>query len=138
MPWYCAKWRGGSETVVRARVKMAWNKWRELAGVVNDKQMPRKVKVKLYRTVLRPVLLYGLEACSLTRKEEKILETTEMRILRGIIGVTLRDKERNDEIRKELEVCIITVKAREYRLRLFGHLHGVRMMESQQKKSCLL
>ena len=31
----------------------------------------------------------------------------------------------NNEIRKELEVCIITAKARENRLRWFGHLHSV-------------
>ena len=98
----------------------------------------KKTESEILHKVLRPVLLYGLEAYSLTRQEEKMLETTEMRMLRRIIGVSLRNKERNDEIRKELEVCIITVKAREYRLRLFGHLHGVRMMESQQKKSCLL
>ena len=77
----------------------------------------------MYKTVLRLVLLFGLEACALTRKEEKILETTEMRMLRRIIGVSLRDKKRNDESRKELEVCIITAKARENRLRWFGHLH---------------
>ena len=44
-------------------------------------------------------------------------------MLRWIIGVLLRDKKRNDEIRKELEVCIIIAKPRENRLRWFGHLH---------------
>ena len=97
----------------------------EGAGRGNDKRMPRKLKVKLYTTVLRPEQLYGLEPCALTRKEEMILETSEMRMLRRIIGVSLRDKKRNDEIRKELEVCIITATARENRLRWFGHLHRV-------------
>ena len=64
--------------------------------------------MKLHLTVLRQVLLQGLEVCALTRKEEKILETMEMRMLRRIMGGTLRDKKRNDEIRKELEVCVIT------------------------------
>ena len=113
---------GGLETAVQAKVKRAWSKWRELAGVIHDRRMPRKLKVKLYTTVLRPELLNGLEACALTRKEEKILETTEMQMLSWIIGVSLRGKKRNDEIRKELEVCIITAKARENRLRWFGHL----------------
>ena len=44
-------------------------------------------------------------------------------MLRWIMGATLRDEKRNDEIRKELEVCFITSKARENRLRWFGHLH---------------
>ena len=48
---------GGSEEAVRARVSAAWGKWRDLSGVINDKKMPRKVKIKLYMTVIRPVLL---------------------------------------------------------------------------------
>lgn len=76
----------------------------------------------VYITVIRVVLLYGLETCALTRKEKKILQTTEMGMLRRIMGVTLRDRKRNDDMRKELKVCIITEKARECRLRWFGHL----------------
>ena len=68
------------------------------------------------------MLLYGLETCAVTRKEEK-LKTTEMCILRWIMRVTLRDRKRNDYIRKELKVCVITEKARECRLKWFGHLH---------------
>ena len=48
---------GGSETAVRARVKAAWQKWRELGPVIADKKMP----TKLYTTVVRPVILYGAE-----------------------------------------------------------------------------
>ena len=28
---------------------------------ITDKKMPRKLKVKLYMTVIRPILLYGAE-----------------------------------------------------------------------------
>ena len=52
---------GGSEEAVRARVSAAWGKWRDLSGVISDKKMPRKLKIKLYMTVIRPVLLYGAE-----------------------------------------------------------------------------
>ena len=39
---------GGSETAVRARVKAAWQKWRELGPVIADKKIPTKLKTKLY------------------------------------------------------------------------------------------
>ena len=52
---------GGSEEAVRARVSGAWGKWRDLSGVISDKKIPRKLKIKLYMTVIRPVLLYGAE-----------------------------------------------------------------------------
>ena len=52
---------GGSEEAVRARVRAAWGKWRDLSGVTSDKKMPGKLKIKLYMTVIRQVLLYGAE-----------------------------------------------------------------------------
>ena len=52
---------GGSGEAVRARVNAAWDKWRDLSGVISDKKMPRKLKIKLYMTVIRPVFLYGAE-----------------------------------------------------------------------------
>ena len=71
----------GSEEAVRARVSAAWGRWRDLSGVINDKKMPRKLKIKLYMTVIRPVLLYGAECWTVRKKEEQILEKTEMRML---------------------------------------------------------
>ena len=94
----------GSEKAVKARVSAAWGKWRDLSGVISDKKMPRKLKIKLYMTVVRPVLLYGAECWTVRKKEEQILEKTEMRMLRRIKGVTLRDKVKSVDIRKDLGV----------------------------------
>ena len=114
--------KGGSEEAIRARVRAAWAKWREITGVINDKKIPRKLKIRLYETVIRPVLTYGAECWVMGRKEEQILETTEMRMLRRIYGASLKDKRRSREIRKELEVKDIIDKVREIRLRWFGHI----------------
>ena len=51
------------------------------------------------------------------KKEEQILEKTEMRMLRKIKGVTLRDKVKSVDIRKELGVDSIQEKVKEVRLR---------------------
>ena len=62
--------------------------------------MPRKLK--LYMTIIRPVLLYGAECWTVRKKEKQILEKTEMRMLRRIKGVKLRDRVKSVDIRKEL------------------------------------
>ena len=114
---------GGPETAVRARVKAGWQTWRELGPVIADKKIPTKLKTKLYTTGVRPVILYGAECWTTGVKEENILEKTEMRMLRRIKGVTVKDKMNSEDIRKELGVGSIKSKARESRLRWFGHVH---------------
>ena len=73
-----------------------WKKWKELSGVLCDRRMPVAVKGKVYRTLVRPVLIYGSETWTMKRREEERLQRTEMRMLRWILGLTLRDKKRND------------------------------------------
>jgi hypothetical protein len=44
------------------------------------------VKVKIYKTAILPVVLYGCETWSLTSREEHSLRVFENRVLRGIFG----------------------------------------------------
>jgi hypothetical protein len=44
------------------------------------------VKIKIYKTVILPVVLYGCETWSLTLREEHRLRVFEYRVLRRIFG----------------------------------------------------
>ncbi|XP_021753613.1 uncharacterized protein LOC110718985 [Chenopodium quinoa] len=96
-------------------------KWRAATGVLCHRSIPLQLKGKFYRTAIRPVLLYGTE-CWVSKKEHiKKMEVTEMRMLRWICGSTLRDRIRNEVIRKKVGVVGIADKLRKNRLRWFGH-----------------
>jgi hypothetical protein len=51
---------------------------------LKSKILSRKTKKTLYITLIRPVLLYGLETCMLSKADEKRLAASERRILRKI------------------------------------------------------
>jgi hypothetical protein len=53
------------------------------------------VKIKIYRTIILPVVLYGCEIWSLTLKEKRRLRFCESRVLRRIFG------PKRDEVRGE-------------------------------------
>ena len=114
--------QGGNEEDITARIAAAWKKWKELSEVLCDRRMPVAVKGKVYRTMVRPVLIYGSKTKTLKRREEKRLDRTEMRMLRWILGLTLRNKKKKDDIRRIFGVACITDKVREARLRWFGHV----------------
>jgi hypothetical protein len=46
----------------------------------------KNVKIKIYRTIILPVVLYGCESWSLTLREECRLRVFENRVLRSIFG----------------------------------------------------
>ncbi len=61
---------GDSLPDARARVNTAWLKWRQVTGILCDRQMPIQLKGKIYKTVIRPVALYGSECWPATTKHE--------------------------------------------------------------------
>ena len=58
-----------------------------------------KLKGTFYKTVVRPVLLYGAETWATTKGQEARLEVNEVRMLRWMCCVTRRDHIQNEHIR---------------------------------------
>ena len=48
--------------------------------------LSKKLKIKIYRTIILPVVLYGCETWSLTFREERRLRVFENRVLRRVFG----------------------------------------------------
>ena len=48
--------------------------------------LTKNVKIKIYRNIILPVVLYGCETLSLTLREEHWLRVYENRVLRRIFG----------------------------------------------------
>ena len=90
--------------------------------IQSDRRMPVKLKGKVYKTVIRPAMLYGAETWATTKKQEKRIEVTEMRMLRWMCGVTRKDKIRNEHIRGTTRVAQASKKITERRLIWYGHV----------------
>jgi hypothetical protein len=58
---------------------------------LSSRLLSRNVKVKIYKTIILPIVLYGCETWSLTLREEHRLRMFENRVLRRIFGPK-RDK----------------------------------------------
>ncbi|KAK3515237.1 hypothetical protein QTP70_012252 [Hemibagrus guttatus] len=107
---------------VKKRVQAGWNGWRKVSGVLCERKISVRIKGKVYRTVVRAAMLYGLETVSLRRRQESELEVAELKMLRFSLGVTRLDRIRNEYIRGTAHVGRLGDKVRETRLRWFGHV----------------
>ncbi|XP_063614581.1 uncharacterized protein LOC134787702 [Penaeus indicus] len=113
---------GGSEAEVSKRIQAGWNSWRNVAGVLCDRRISTKVKGGIHRTIVRPAIMYGLEATVLTKAQERKLEVAEMRMLRWSLGLRRGERVRNECIRERLRVPRLQDKLREGRLRWYGYV----------------
>ncbi len=58
--------------------------------MVSNKRTSRRLKVKVYKSMIRPVMIYERETRTLKETKERKLRRTEMRMLRWIMGVSLK------------------------------------------------
>jgi hypothetical protein len=49
--------------------------------------LSKNIKIKIYRTIILPVVLYGCEIWSFTLREERRLRVFDNRVLRRIFGL---------------------------------------------------
>ena len=66
-----------------------------------DRNISTKLKDKVYKTAIKPAMVYGAECWAVRKKDERKLHTTEMRMLRWARGKTRLAHARNVDIWKE-------------------------------------
>ena len=71
----------------------------EKSGIICDRKLQARVKGKVYSSVVRPAMEYGLETVAVTKKQVEEMEIVEMKMLRFAMGVTRKDKIKNKYIR---------------------------------------
>ena len=84
---------GGHEREVKKRVQAEWNRWRRVSGVICERRLPARVKGKVYSSVVRPAMVYGLETVAVTKKQVEEMEVAEMKNVEVCYG---SDEKRQD------------------------------------------
>ena len=60
--------------------------YHSVQNLLSSSLLPKRLKIKIYRTIILPVVFYGYETWSLTLREEHRLRVFEKRVLRRIFG----------------------------------------------------
>ena len=124
---------GGAEKDVNNRVKIAWSTWMETTGVMCDKNIPTKLKDKVYKTAIKPAMVYVAQCWAVRKKEERKLHATEMRMLRWATGNKRLDHVRNVDIWKDARMYPMAEFLGEKRLRWLDMFKGeIKMMPRER------
>ena len=81
------------------------------------------MKIRLYYSLIVPIATYASETWTILAEDERRLLSFEMKCLRTILGVSLRNRYRNEAIRRMLNIdkTIIDI-IRKKRIKWFGHI----------------
>ena len=95
---------GDLDAEMTHRIQSGWQNWKRVSGMLCDRRISLRVKGKVYKTVVRPAMMYRAETWAVTKAQEKKLDVAEMRMLRWMSGVTKLDRIRNERIRGTTKV----------------------------------
>ena len=109
-----------SENDVGRRIDLATT---ALNTIWASKDISQETKLRVYRSLVLSILLYNSEAWTLKESDKRRLLVFEMSVLRRILGVSRRDRRRNEDIRLFLGLSRnVAEEVQRCRLMYFGHV----------------
>ena len=109
---------GDLDAEMTHRIQSRWQNWKRVSGILCYRRISLRVKGKVYKTVVRPAMMYGAETLAVKKAQETKLDVAaEMRMLRWMSGVTKLDRILNVRIRGTTKVGEISKKVQESRLK---------------------
>ncbi|CAH0555727.1 unnamed protein product [Brassicogethes aeneus] len=114
---------GGQESEINKRIGKAINLYYAINNkFIKKKEITKKTKLNVFKTVFRPILTFGCESWVLNKAQESKIGAIEMKFLRDIKRVTRMDRIRNTVIREELEIETTIEYIKKRQLSWWGHL----------------
>jgi hypothetical protein len=89
------------EEEIKRRLNLDNACYYSIQTLLSSRLLPRNIKIKINKTIILPVVLYGCETWSLTSREKRRLRVFENRVLRRIFG------PKRDEVTDGGENCIM-------------------------------
>ena len=91
---------GGADLDATARIRNGWMKFRELLPFLTSRAPSLEMKGRLYATWVRSSMTYGSETRPLVADVSLKFERAEMKMIRWMCGIFMKDRRTNEELRR--------------------------------------
>jgi len=82
---------GDADAAVETRIRIGWNKCRQLVQLLTNRDIPLTVRGRLYGSCVRSSMLHGRETWPVRKENEVARRRAEVRIVGWICNVKLQD-----------------------------------------------
>jgi hypothetical protein len=104
------------------RTGLAWAAFSNMKHVLKNKKVPLCMKRKVFDACILPVFTYGAETMTLTKASVNKLSVTQRAMERAMLGISLRDRVRNQVIRARSKVKDVAEVILAMKWRWAGHV----------------
>ncbi|CAG9136621.1 unnamed protein product [Plutella xylostella] len=121
---------------VARRIQLGWAAFGKLRHIFT-KNIPQCLKTKVFNQCVLPVMTYGAETWCFTKGLIHKLRVAQRAMERAMLGVSLRDRIRNEEIRRRTKVTDIAKRISTLKWQWAGHV-ARRADDRWSRKDCTL
>jgi len=113
---------GDADAAVEARIQIGWNKFRQLVPLLTNKDVSLNMRGRLYSSCVRSSMLHGSETWPVRKENVVPLQKAEIRMVRWMCGIKLKDRLPSKQLRERLGIDDIALVLQQNRLRWYGHV----------------
>ena len=95
---------GDADAAVEARIRISWNKFRQLVPLLTNKDVSLIMTGRLYSSCVRNSMLHRSETWPVRKENVVALQRAEMRMVRWMCVVKLKDRLLSKELRDRLGI----------------------------------
>jgi len=93
---------GDADAAMEARIRTGWNKFGQLVPLLTNKDVSLIMTGRLYSSCVRSSMLHGSEIWPVRKENVVALQRAEMRMVRWMCGIELKDIFPSKELRERL------------------------------------
>ncbi|XP_046976516.1 uncharacterized protein LOC124542632 [Vanessa cardui] len=113
--------RNNLEDEVNKRIQLGWAAFGKLRRIFTS-SIPQCLKTKVFNQCVLPVMTYGAETWTLTARLVHQFKVAQRAMERAMLGVSLRDRIRNEAIRQRTKVIDIAHRISKLKWQWAGHI----------------
>jgi len=83
---------GDADAAVEARIRIGWNKFRQLVQLLTDRDISLIRRGRLHSSYVRSSMLHGSKAWPVRKENAVALQRGEMRMVRWMCNVKVKDR----------------------------------------------
>ena len=118
---------------INRRIRLGWAKFGKLNSIMKG-DLPICLKTKVYNQCVIPTITYGSETWTTSPKMENKIRTTQRAMERAMVGITKRDRWRNESLRKKTKVQDIIQTIKTFKWRWAGHLARKKQLDKEKHR----